>query len=85
MSLEAGLVRVRGAAQRLAARHRGQGRGRGAGGPGVVMMSVIIVIMMRMCAPGEAGLGLVDGYAVGGLLGGGEGGAQPAQRALTPA
>ena len=41
--------------------------------------------MMRMSAPGEAGLGLVDGNAVGGLLGGGEGGAQPAQRALTPA
>ena len=41
--------------------------------------------MMRMSAPGEAGLGLVDGDAVGGLLGGGEGGAQPAQRALTPA
>ena len=83
MSLEAGLVRVRGAAQRLAAGHRGQGRGRGAGGPGVVVMK--IVILMRLCAPGEAGLGLVDGDAVGCLLGGGEGGAQPAQSALTPA
>ena len=63
-----------------------RGEGEVQGDLGVVMMSVIIVIiMMRMCAPGEAGLGLVDGNAVGGLLGGGEGGAQPAQRALTPA
>ena len=46
---------------------------------------VMIVIFMRLCAPGEAGLGLVDGDAVGGLLGGGEGGGQPAQSALTPA
>ena len=63
-----------------------RGEGEVQGDLGVVMMSVIIVIiMMRMSAPGEAGLGLVDGNAVGGLLGGGEGGAQPAQRALTPA
>ena len=47
--------------------------------------ALIVIFMMLMCAPGEAGLGLVDGDAVGGLLGGGEGGAQPAQRALTPA
>ena len=61
-----------------------RGEGEVQGDLGVVRM-IIVIIMMRMCAPGEAGLGLVDGYAVGGLLGGGEGGAQPAQRALTPA
>ena len=60
-----------------------RGEGEVQGDLGVVVM--IVILMMRMCAPGEAGLGLVDGYAVGGLLGGGEGGAQPAQRALTPA
>ena len=65
-----------------------RGEGEVQGDLGVVMYcqpSTSMIIMMRMCAPGEAGLGLVDGYAVGGLLGGGEGGAQPAQRALTPA
>ena len=50
-----------------------------------VVVMIIVIYMMKMFAPGEAGLGLVDGDAVGGLLGGGEGGAQPAQRALTPA
>ena len=60
-----------------------RGEGEVQGDLGVVVM--IVILMMRMCAPGEAGLGLVDGNAVGGLLGGGEGGAQPAQRALTPA
>ena len=59
-----------------------RGEGEVQGDLGVVVM---IVIFMRLCAPGEAGLGLVDGDAVGGLLGGGEGGAQPAQSALTPA
>ena len=65
-----------------------RGEGEGQGDLGVVMYcqpSTSMIIMLRMCAPGEAGLGLVDGNAVGGLLGGGEGGAQPAQRALTPA
>ena len=63
-----------------------RGEGEVQGDLGVVSIVITeIIIMMRMCAPGEAGLGLVDGYAVGGLLGGGEGGAQPAQRALTPA
>ena len=63
-----------------------RGEGEVQGDLGLVSIVITeIIIMMRMCAPGEAGLGLVDGYAVGGLLGGGEGGAQPAQRALTPA
>ena len=64
---------------------RGEGEVQGDLGVVSIVITEILYLMMRMSAPGEAGLGLVDGYAVGGLLGGGEGGAQPAQCALTPA